>query len=386
MHEQPTRADLDALPTERPLLVVALDGHIAVANSRALALAGVAAGTADPPGGVILRDAAGEPTGILHDAAIALLEQRDARALGRAGRRRAARGARGARPLRRHLLHGRLRLRAGARRGGRAERRGRAARARLGGGHHQPEQAEDPDAMLAHLERPARGVRAARRDRAHREVLPRRRDRAPDADRGDARALPGADGGRRLGPRRRAPGRPTSRSPCSTARSRRSTRPAGRSTSTRSATARRARRSTRSQPRASATARRGSATRSPTSRCSHPDDIRALRRARRARRPAAPVGAARPVHGRPPAALPGRGALAPALSRARARAAGALLCGGSDWPVDPLLPFKQISGAVLRGAVGRRGRAAAPRGGDHAAGRAGDAHAQQRLPAAPGGS
>jgi predicted amidohydrolase YtcJ len=33
-------------------------------------------------------------------------------------------------------------------------------------------------------------------------------------------------------------------------------------------------------------------------------------------------------------------------------AAGALLCGGSDWPVDPLLPFKQISGAVLRGAVG----------------------------------
>ena len=33
-------------------------------------------------------------------------------------------------------------------------------------------------------------------------------------------------------------------------------------------------------------------------------------------------------------------------------AAGALLCGGSDWPVDPLVPFKQISGAVLRGAVG----------------------------------
>ena len=35
---------------------------------------GVATGTPDPPGGVILRDAAGEPTGILHDAAIALLE------------------------------------------------------------------------------------------------------------------------------------------------------------------------------------------------------------------------------------------------------------------------------------------------------------------------
>jgi hypothetical protein len=74
MDEQPTRADLDALPTERPILVVALDGHIAVANSRALALAGVAAGTEDPPGGVIPRDAEGEPTGILLDTAIALLE------------------------------------------------------------------------------------------------------------------------------------------------------------------------------------------------------------------------------------------------------------------------------------------------------------------------
>src|SRR6188508_1766743 len=60
MDEQPTRADLDALPTERPILVVALDG--------------VAAGTEDPPGGVIPRDAEGEPTGILLDTAIALLE------------------------------------------------------------------------------------------------------------------------------------------------------------------------------------------------------------------------------------------------------------------------------------------------------------------------
>ena len=76
MDEQPTRADLDALPTERPVLVVALDGHIAVANSRALALAGVAAGTEDPPGGVIPRDGEGEPTGILLDAAIALVEER----------------------------------------------------------------------------------------------------------------------------------------------------------------------------------------------------------------------------------------------------------------------------------------------------------------------
>ena len=76
MDEQPTRADLDALPTERPVLVVALDGHIAVANSRALTIAGVAAGMEDPPGGVITRDGDGEPTGILLDAAIALVEER----------------------------------------------------------------------------------------------------------------------------------------------------------------------------------------------------------------------------------------------------------------------------------------------------------------------
>src|SRR5829696_5335772 len=74
MEEQPTRADLDRLPTDRPLLVVALDGHIAVANSSALALAGVGPRTADPPGGMIARDADGEPTGIVHDAAIGLLE------------------------------------------------------------------------------------------------------------------------------------------------------------------------------------------------------------------------------------------------------------------------------------------------------------------------
>ena len=45
--------------------------------------------------------------------------------------------------------------------------------------------------MLAHLERMREAYGAAGRDAAHGEVLPRRGDRAPDADRGDARALPG---------------------------------------------------------------------------------------------------------------------------------------------------------------------------------------------------
>jgi predicted amidohydrolase YtcJ len=46
-----------------------------LANSRALALAGITASTPDPPGGVIMRDAAGQPTGALADAAAALVEK-----------------------------------------------------------------------------------------------------------------------------------------------------------------------------------------------------------------------------------------------------------------------------------------------------------------------
>ena len=48
-------------------------GHIAVVNSRALALAGIASETPDPPGGVILHDASGEPNGILQETAMELV-------------------------------------------------------------------------------------------------------------------------------------------------------------------------------------------------------------------------------------------------------------------------------------------------------------------------
>jgi predicted amidohydrolase YtcJ len=64
-----TRATLDALPTQRPIVVHDSFGHTSLANSRALALARVGADTKDPVGGRFDRDASGAPTGILEDAA-----------------------------------------------------------------------------------------------------------------------------------------------------------------------------------------------------------------------------------------------------------------------------------------------------------------------------
>ena len=52
-----------------------LDGHMALANSVALKMAGIDRNTKDVPGGVIVRDAAGDPTGILKDAAQSLVEK-----------------------------------------------------------------------------------------------------------------------------------------------------------------------------------------------------------------------------------------------------------------------------------------------------------------------
>ena len=73
----PTRQELDAVATDRPMLFGRVDGHVAVANSLALQRAGVNKSTPDPPGGRILRDAAGEPTGMLEeDAAMNLVWQR----------------------------------------------------------------------------------------------------------------------------------------------------------------------------------------------------------------------------------------------------------------------------------------------------------------------
>ncbi len=66
----PTRQLIDAVTAKNPVFVQRLDGHMALANSAALKLAGITKQTPDPPGGVIVRDAAGEPTGVLKDAAM----------------------------------------------------------------------------------------------------------------------------------------------------------------------------------------------------------------------------------------------------------------------------------------------------------------------------
>jgi len=63
------RATLDALKTARPIFVMSSFGHTGLANSRAMRLAGVTARTSDPLGGKLGRDASGDPTGILEDAA-----------------------------------------------------------------------------------------------------------------------------------------------------------------------------------------------------------------------------------------------------------------------------------------------------------------------------
>jgi hypothetical protein len=65
----PHKSILDALATSRPITMNGSDGHNLWANSRALAIAGVDASTPDPVGGEIVRDAAGEPTGVLKDSA-----------------------------------------------------------------------------------------------------------------------------------------------------------------------------------------------------------------------------------------------------------------------------------------------------------------------------
>lgn len=65
----PTKELIDAVTPDNPVLISRYDGHSVLANSIALRLAGVTAQTPDPPGGVIVRDARGNPTGDLKDAA-----------------------------------------------------------------------------------------------------------------------------------------------------------------------------------------------------------------------------------------------------------------------------------------------------------------------------
>ncbi|HEY6842654.1 MAG TPA: amidohydrolase [Thermoanaerobaculia bacterium] len=65
----PARQLIDAVTPNNPVFVSRLDAHMALANSLALKMANVTRGTADEPGGTIVRDANGEPTGVLKDTA-----------------------------------------------------------------------------------------------------------------------------------------------------------------------------------------------------------------------------------------------------------------------------------------------------------------------------
>jgi predicted amidohydrolase YtcJ len=70
----PTRHDLDAAVPDRPAIVMHFSHHQCVANSRALAAAGIVRATPDPPGGEIARDKSGEPTGLLFERAMSAVE------------------------------------------------------------------------------------------------------------------------------------------------------------------------------------------------------------------------------------------------------------------------------------------------------------------------
>src|SRR6478672_6885620 len=67
--ELPSRWDIDEVTTDHPVFLERVDGHIAVANTRALQLASITVATRDPSGGKIDRDTTGQATGILRETA-----------------------------------------------------------------------------------------------------------------------------------------------------------------------------------------------------------------------------------------------------------------------------------------------------------------------------
>jgi predicted amidohydrolase YtcJ len=72
----PTREALDRASPDHPVYLRRVDGHTGWASTRALQIAGVVSGTPDPPGGRIIRDPRGEPTGILEERATELVARK----------------------------------------------------------------------------------------------------------------------------------------------------------------------------------------------------------------------------------------------------------------------------------------------------------------------
>lgn len=72
--EFPNASHLDEVVSERPVYLTRVDGHAGWANSAALKLAGIDGATVSPEGGEIIKDANGQPTGVLIDNAMQLVE------------------------------------------------------------------------------------------------------------------------------------------------------------------------------------------------------------------------------------------------------------------------------------------------------------------------
>jgi len=70
----PDHTSLSAVSPDNPVILTHASGHATFANARAMALAGVTAGTPDPPGGEIVRDRSGSPIGAFRETASALLD------------------------------------------------------------------------------------------------------------------------------------------------------------------------------------------------------------------------------------------------------------------------------------------------------------------------
>jgi predicted amidohydrolase YtcJ len=90
----PTAAELSAAAPDHPVYLTRVDGHAAWVNRKALELAGINSGTADPPGGRILRAGNGEPSGVLIDNAQEMIARKIPAPTFEETRRRLARAAR----------------------------------------------------------------------------------------------------------------------------------------------------------------------------------------------------------------------------------------------------------------------------------------------------
>lgn len=69
----PTHASLDAVSPNNPVMLTHASGHAAFVNAKAMAVSGITRATRNPPGGEILKDAGGEPAGLLRETAEGLI-------------------------------------------------------------------------------------------------------------------------------------------------------------------------------------------------------------------------------------------------------------------------------------------------------------------------